>query len=54
MLQGITAQLCGERFETEVGQSVDLLLDWIRDLKNNDSVALWYWKELRGIYHMEE
>ena len=54
MLQGITAQLCGERFETEVGQSVDLMLDWIRDLKNNNLGALWYWKVLQGIYHIEE
>ena len=53
MLQEIRMQLCGGRFEAEVGQSVDLMLDWIRDLKSSDSIALWCWNVLRGIYHME-
>jgi hypothetical protein len=30
MLRDIRAQLCGARFEAEVDQTIDLMLDWIR------------------------
>jgi hypothetical protein len=53
MLRDIRAQLCGARFETEVDESAEMMLDWIRDLKSTDSVAMWCWKILQPIYHME-
>lgn len=30
MLRDIRSQLCGARFEAEVDQSIELMLDWIR------------------------
>lgn len=53
MLRDIRAELCGPRFEAEVDQSAEMMLDWIRDLKGTDPMAMWCWKILQGIYHME-
>ena len=53
MLRTIRAQLCGPRFEAEIGETVDTMIDWIRDLKNSDSISLWCWKILQGIYRLE-
>jgi hypothetical protein len=53
MLRDIRAQLCGPRFEAEFDESVDLMLDWIRDLKNTDAIAMWSWKILQGIYNID-
>jgi hypothetical protein len=53
MLQDIRAQLCGPRFEAEAEQAVQLMLDWIRDLKSSDPIAMWCWKILQGIYHLD-
>jgi hypothetical protein len=53
MLRDIRAQLCGPRFEAEIDQSVELMLDWIRDLKSSDPIALWCWKILQGVYHID-
>ena len=52
-LRDIRAQLCGSRFEVEIEETVSLLIDWIRDLKSSDPIALWCWKILQGIYHIE-
>jgi hypothetical protein len=54
MLQNIRANLCGPNFETEVNVSIELMLDWIRDLKSSDPIAMWCWKVLKGIYPIEE
>lgn len=53
MLRDIRTQLCGPRFENEIDQSVALMLDWIRDLKSSDPIALWCWTILQGIYDLE-
>lgn len=53
MLRDIQAQLCGARFEAEVEETVEMMLDWIRDLKSVDPMARWSWKILQGIYHLE-
>jgi hypothetical protein len=53
MLRDIRAQLCGPRFEAEADQTVQLMLDWIRDLKSSDPIATWCWKILQGIYHLD-
>ena len=37
----IRQTLCGDNFEEEASQSVGLMLEWIRDLKNSDPVASW-------------
>lgn len=53
MLRDIRSQLCGPQFERDVEQSVDLMLDWIRDLKSSDPIAQWCWNILKGVYHMD-
>jgi hypothetical protein len=52
-LQDIRAQLCGSEFEAEVDQTVELMVDWIRDLKSVDAIAMWCWKIMQGIYHLD-
>lgn len=54
MLRDIRTQLCGARFEAEVDESVELMLDWIRDLKGSDRIAMWCWKILQGTYNLAE
>jgi hypothetical protein len=53
MLRDIRAQLCGPRFEAEIDQTVEMMLDWARDLKTTDSIALWCWQILQGMYRLE-
>ena len=53
MLRDIRAQLAGEQFEAELNQIVEMMLDWIRDLKSSDPFALWCWNILQGIYQLE-
>ncbi|KAB8302428.1 hypothetical protein EYC80_005842 [Monilinia laxa] len=51
ILKEICESLCGERYQREIGDTVELMLDWIRDLKDDeDPIALWCWNMLRGIY----
>jgi hypothetical protein len=51
ILRDIRAQLCGPRFEAEVDQTVELMIDWIRDLRSVDTIAMWCWKILQIVYH---
>jgi len=53
MLRDIRAQLAGQEFENEINQTVEMMLDWIRDLKSSDPIALWCWNILQGIYQLE-
>lgn len=53
MLRDIRTQLCGPNFEAEINQTVEMMLDWIRDLKSTDPIALWCWNILQGIYQLE-
>lgn len=50
MLRDIRGQLCGPNFDKDVLQSVDLMLDWIRDLKSIDPIAMWCWDILKRVY----
>ncbi|CZR50703.1 related to acetate regulatory DNA binding protein FacB [Phialocephala subalpina] len=52
MLREIRANLCGASFEAEIGQSVELMIDWIRDLKICDPIADWCYKILQPIYNL--
>jgi hypothetical protein len=53
MLSYIRAQLCGLRFEAEIDETVELMLEWIKDLQTTDPIALWCWKILQGVYRLE-
>lgn len=49
MLRDIRSQLCGARFEAEVDESIDLMLDWIRFVSPAPFVGCCYrvnWDEL--------
>ncbi|KAF7905491.1 uncharacterized protein EAF01_006012 [Botrytis porri] len=51
MLKDICDNMCGERYHAEIDDTVSLMLDWIRDLKDvGDPIALWCWNMLEGIY----
>jgi hypothetical protein len=54
MLRQIRQTLCGDTFEADAAQSIELMLDWIRDLKTSDPIAAWCYNVLGTIYHMEE
>jgi len=47
----IRTRLCGIRFNLEYDKSVRLMLDWIEDLKDVDSIAMWCWRITRNVYH---
>ena len=53
MLRDIRRQLCGPRFETEIGETVDMMIDWIRDLRGCDPIALWCYKVIQSIYNLD-
>lgn len=53
MLRSIRTDFCGPRFEEEVDTTVDMMLDWIRDLKSVDPLAQWSWNILQSIYQLE-
>ncbi|PQE27495.1 hypothetical protein CJF31_00009123 [Rutstroemia sp. NJR-2017a BVV2] len=55
MLKYIVENLCRERYQCDMEQSILLILDWIRDLKEAyDPLAEWCWKVLRGVYWWED
>ncbi|KIM92758.1 hypothetical protein OIDMADRAFT_173784 [Oidiodendron maius Zn] len=53
MLSYIRAQLCGPRFEAEIDETVELMLEWVGDLQTTDPIALWCLQILQGVYHLE-
>jgi hypothetical protein len=53
MLSYIRAKFCGPRFEAEIDETVELMLEWVRDLQTTDPIALWCWKILQGVYRLE-
>jgi hypothetical protein len=54
LLRDIRAQLCGPIFEAEINQTIEVMIDWIRDLKDCDSIAMWCWNILQGVYGLDE
>lgn len=54
MLRDIRAQFCGPVFEAEIGETTEVMIDWIRDLKGSDSIAMWCWNILQGLYRVDE
>jgi hypothetical protein len=53
-LSRIRTTLCDDRFEADATETVNLCIDWIRDLKNIDATAKWCWAILGGLYHLED
>ncbi|KIN04082.1 hypothetical protein OIDMADRAFT_118497, partial [Oidiodendron maius Zn] len=54
LLRDIRAQFCGPVFEAEISQTIELMIDWIRDLKGYDSIAMWCWNVLQCVYELEQ
>jgi hypothetical protein len=53
IMQKIRAQFCGPNFDTEVEETTDLMLDWVRDLKSMDPAVRWCYNLLQGMYRFE-
>jgi hypothetical protein len=43
----------GDTFEADAADSIELMLDWIRDLKRNDPFADFCYHILEGFYSIE-
>ena len=54
ILRQIRSTLCGERFELDVGETVGLYLDWLRDLKAIDTGVDWHWEVVKVIYGLDD
>lgn len=54
ILRRIRNTLCGERFEIEANETVELYLDWLRDLKPIDVGTAWHWEVVKAIYGVDE
>ncbi|KAE8440805.1 hypothetical protein EG329_006561 [Mollisiaceae sp. DMI_Dod_QoI] len=52
MLRDIRTQLCGQRFEAEIEQTVELMIDFIRDLKICDPIADWCYRILQPLFNL--
>lgn len=46
-------EVLGDTFESDAADSIELMLDWIRDLKRSDPFADFCYHMLEGIYNME-
>ncbi|KPM41607.1 hypothetical protein AK830_g4991 [Neonectria ditissima] len=54
MLQRIRSSLCGQNFDVDETETVNLYLDWLRDIKKIDSTADWCWTVIRQVYQLDE
>ncbi|KAK4247411.1 hypothetical protein C7999DRAFT_14545 [Corynascus novoguineensis] len=54
ILGRIRSTLCGERFEIDASETVGLYLDWLRDLKEVDRGAVWFWEIVKAMYGLED
>jgi hypothetical protein len=54
ILSQIRTNMMGQRFEQDASDTVVLYIDWIRDLKEIDTTAMWCWTVLKTIYPLED
>lgn len=54
VLRQIRISFCGEKFESDAQQTVDLAVDWIRDVKGVDGAAAWAWGVVKVLYKLED
>lgn len=54
ILLNIRQSLCGDSFEFEARQTVDMYLEWLRDLSAVDTTAEWAWSVASSLYRVEE
>ena len=54
ILTKIKDTLCGgERFEIEIKETVELYVDWIRDLSDVEPSAVWDWDVVSAMFGLE-
>lgn len=53
LLGRVRKTLCGDSFEVSAVETVNLYIDWIRDVKNIDPTARWCWSKLRDLYNLD-
>lgn len=53
ILRQIKERLLGESWERAADETVECLIDWIRDLRVGDAVAGWCWGIVKGVYGVE-
>ncbi|KAH7031178.1 uncharacterized protein B0I36DRAFT_409480 [Microdochium trichocladiopsis] len=54
LLARIRTNMTGPRFNEDARETVALYIDWIRDLKDVDSTAMWCWTVLQDIYPLDD
>ncbi|KAF4978081.1 hypothetical protein FZEAL_5471 [Fusarium zealandicum] len=54
MLIRIRSSFCGQHFDVEATETVNIYLDWLRDIKRIDSTANWCWNIIRLIYRLDD
>jgi len=54
MLLRIRSTLCGQQFDVDATETVNLYLDWLRDMKKIDSTANLCWTMIRLLYRLDD
>ncbi|CAM1506707.1 Fc.00g063480.m01.CDS01 [Cosmosporella sp. VM-42] len=54
MLLRIRSSFCGQRFDVDATETVNLYVDWLRDMKKIDSTAKWCWGIIRLLYRLDD
>ncbi|KAH7328909.1 hypothetical protein B0I35DRAFT_507291 [Stachybotrys elegans] len=50
MLMSIRASLCGQNFAQEASETVNMYMEWLRDVRSMDATADWFWNVARVLY----
>ncbi|KAI9171315.1 acetate regulatory DNA binding [Paramyrothecium foliicola] len=53
VLARIRATFCGQQFEYDVTETLDLYIDWLRDMRKTDVVADRYWLVVKDLFNLE-
>lgn len=54
ILQTIRASFCPASFDIDAGQTVNLAIAWLRDLKDVDPTANWCWDVVNRLYPLDD
>lgn len=54
MLNRIRSSFCGQRFDVDATETVNLYVDWLRDMKKIDSTAKRCWSIIRLLYGLDD
>lgn len=54
MLMRIRSAFCGQNFDADATDSVNMYVEWLRDMKKVDSTANWCWSIIRLLYRLDE